>query len=183
MPKNSMQSYRRAGCAALVCAPVLLPACQNSLTDSLLSAEQPGLIDPSNVNSAAGADAVRLGALINLRNITSAWTMGGLVGDEGDITVSASITGFVDQRRGSNPFAISAFTSVLRTDAAVRTSANQAIGLLTKWAPTPAANIAEMYLARGMAELQIGLDFCNGIPLDDGNASPPVYSQPLSNVQ
>src|SRR3954469_711050 len=164
MPKNSMQSYRRAGCAALVCAPVLLPACQNSLTDSLLSAEQPGLIDPSNVNSAAGADAVRLGTLIGLRNITSAWTMGGLVGDEWDITVSSSITGFVDQRRGSNPFAISAFTSVLRTLASIRTSANQAIPLLNKWTPSPTSNIAEMYFARGIAELQIGTDFCNGVP-------------------
>jgi hypothetical protein len=45
------------------------------------------------------------------------------------------------------------------------------------------ANIAEMYFARGMGELQIGSDFCNGIPLDDGNASPPVYSQPLSVAQ
>src|SRR3954468_11738092 len=148
--------HRRAIWVLIAFTPAFVAGCQNNVTDSLLSAEQPGLIDPSNVNSAAGADAVRLGALINLRNITSAWTMVGLVGDEWDITVSASITVFVDQRRGSNPFAISAFTSVLRTDASVRTSANQAIGLLTKWAPTPAANIAEMYLARGMAELQIG---------------------------
>jgi hypothetical protein len=40
-----------------------------------------------------------------------------------------------------------------------------------------------MYFARGYAELQIATDFCNGIPLDDGNASPVVYSQPLSNAQ
>ena len=178
-----IQCHRRAVCALLAIAPIVLAGCRNALTDSLLEAEQPGLIDPSNVNSAAGADAVRIGTLINLRGITSNWTMGGLVGDEWDITVSASITGFVDQRRGSNPFAISAFTSALRTNASIRTSANQAIPLLTKWTPTPAANIAEMYFARGMAELQIATDFCNGVPLDDGNASPPVYSQPLTNAQ
>jgi len=177
------QCLRWAVCASIALVPLGLTSCQNNLTDSLLSAEQPGLIDPSNVNSAAGADAVRLGTLINLRGITGSWTMGGLVGDEWDITVSASITGFVDQRRGSNPFAISAFTSALRNVASIRTSANQAIPLLTKWTPTPAANIAEMYFARGMAELQIGMDFCNGIPLDDGNASPPVYTQPLTNAQ
>ncbi len=34
-----------------------------------------------------------------------------------------------------------------------------------------------------MGELQIATDFCNGIPLDDGNLSPPVYTQPLSNSQ
>ena len=181
---RSISSHRRRAVYALLAlAPALLAGCQNSITDSLLSAEQTGLIDPSNVNSAAGADAVRLGTLINLRNITNAWTQSGLVGDEWDITVSASITGFVDQRRGSNPFAISAFTSTLRTLASVRTSANQAIPLLTKWTPSPVANIAEMYFARGMAELEIASDFCNGIPLDDGNANPVVWSAPLSSQQ
>jgi hypothetical protein len=178
-----IHSNRRAVCLLLALAPVTISGCQNSLTDSLLEAEQPSLIDPSNVNSAAGADAIRLGTLINLRGITTAWTQGGLVGDEYTITVSASITGFVDQRRGSNPFAISAFTGTLRALASVRTSANQAVPLLTKWNPAVAANIAEMYFARGMAELQIGRDFCDGVPLDDGNASPPVYGPALTGVQ
>jgi hypothetical protein len=175
--------FRRAVWTLLGIAPVVFAGCQNSVTDSLLSADQPGIIDPSNVNSSAGADAIRLGTLITLRGITTAWTLGGLVGDEWDITGAASITGFVDQRRGSNPFAISAFTSVLRAVASVRTSANQAIPLLNKWSPTPLANIAEMYFARGYAELQTAADFCNGIPLDDGNASPPVYTMPLTNAQ
>jgi hypothetical protein len=124
-----------------------------------------------------------VGALLNLRQITSDWTLAGLVGDEWDITVSASVTGFIDQRRGSNPFAIGGFTTTLRALATIRTSANQAIPLLKKWAPAGAANIAEMYFARGMGELQIASDFCNGIPLDDGNASPPVYTQPLTDAQ
>lgn len=166
-----------------IAATTVLAGCQNGVTDRLLSAEQPGIIDPSNVNSAAGADAIRLGTLINLRGITAAWTLGGLVGDEWDISGAASITGFVDQRRGSNPFAVSAFTTVLRAVTSVRTSANQAIPLLTKWTPAPQANLAEMYFARGIAELQIATDFCNGIPLDDGNTSPPVYTQPLSGMQ
>jgi len=63
-------------------SPLLLSSCQNSLTDNLLEAEQPTLIDPSNVDSPAGADAIRLGTLINFRNITNVWTFGGLVGDE-----------------------------------------------------------------------------------------------------
>jgi len=170
--------------AALVAiSPLLLSSCQNSLTDNLLEAEQPTLIDPSNVDSPAGADAIRLGTLINFRNITNVWTFGGLVGDEFDFTSPAGITLFVDQRRGTNPFAISAFTSQLRTLATIRTSVNQAVPLLVKWAPTPVANIAELYFARGMAELQIATDFCNGIPLDDGNASPTVWTQPLTNAQ
>ena len=178
-----IHAHRGAVWTLLALGPALLAGCQTSITDSLLEADQPGLIDPSNVNSAAGADAVRLGTLINLRGITTAWTQSGLVGDEYTITVSASITGFVDQRRGSNPFAISAFTTTLRALASVRTSANQAIPLLTKWAPTSQSNIAEMYFARGIGELEIASNFCSGIPLDDGNASPPVYTQPLSQQQ
>ncbi|HTE46676.1 MAG TPA: hypothetical protein VK636_15595 [Gemmatimonadaceae bacterium] len=161
----------------------LLAACQNGVTDNLLDADHPTIIDPNNVNSAAGADAIRVGALLNLRQITSDWTLAGLVSDEWDITVSASVTGFIDQRRGSNPFAIGGFTTTLRALATIRTSANLAIPLLKKWEPTPVANIAEMYFARGMGELQIAADFCNGIPLDDGNASPPAYTQPLTNAQ
>jgi hypothetical protein len=115
--------------------------------------------------------------------VASEWTTAGLVGDEWDFTAATGVTIFIDQRRGSSPFAISGFTTVLRALASVRTSANQAIPLLTTWTPTPQANIAEMYFARGMGELQIAADFCNGIPLDDGNTSPISYSQPLSGAQ
>jgi hypothetical protein len=174
---------RTVGTLVVASALCLLVACQNSVTDNLLDADHPTIIDPGNVNSASGADAVRVGALLNLRQITSDWTLAGLVSDEWDITVSASVTGFIDQRRGSNPFAIGGFTTTLRALAAIRTSANQAIPLLKRWAPTSSANIAEMYFARGMGELQTATDFCNGIPLDDGNASPPVYTQPLTNAQ
>jgi hypothetical protein len=169
--------------AGAVTSITIFAGCQNGLTENLLDADHPTIIDPGNVNSAAGAEAIRVGTLLNLRNITSDWTLAGLVGDEWDITVSASVTGFIDQRRGSNPFAIGGFTTALRTLATIRTSANQAIPLLERWTPNASANIAEMYFARGMGELQIALDFCNGIPLDDGNASPPVYSQPLTNAQ
>jgi hypothetical protein len=167
----------------VIAAATTIAGCQNSVTDKLLSAEHPGIIDPSNVNSAAGAEAVRIGALINLRSITSEWALAGLVGDEWDFTAATGVTIFIDQRRGSQPFAISGFTTALRALASVRTSANQAIPLLTKWTPAPQANIAEMYFARGMGELQIAADFCNGVPLDDGNASPPVYSAPLTGAQ
>ena len=166
-----------------VVGAVTLDGCQNGLTDKLLAANEPTIIAPSNVNSAAGADAVRLGTLINLRGITTAWTSGGLVADEWNIFGGSGISGFVDERRGSNPFAISYFTTILRALASVRTSANQAIPLLDRWTPQPQANIAEMYFARGYGELQIATDFCNGIPLDDGTKSPPVYSKPLTNAQ
>jgi hypothetical protein len=44
----------------------------------------------------------------------------------------------------------------------VRTAANQAIPLLQQFDSANKALIAEMYFARGFAEMQLALDFCNG---------------------
>src|SRR4051812_3576801 len=55
-------------------------------TDSLLSAPDPDVIDPSSVQSTSGANAVRLGALSRLRQVAggseSTWLFGGLLVDE-----------------------------------------------------------------------------------------------------
>ena len=62
-PRWARGAARRAGLAALLA----LAACS---TDTL-SVEDPDIIDPDDVQSAAGAEAVRLGALGRLNNATS----------------------------------------------------------------------------------------------------------------
>ena len=58
----------------------------NDVKTALLEAPIPTNIDPSAVQSPAGANAVRLGALNRLRNATggneSTWLFGGLLADE-----------------------------------------------------------------------------------------------------
>jgi len=54
-----------------------------------------------------------------------------------------------------------------------------------KYRPTETTKLAELYLARGYAELQLASDFCNGIPLsnaatEDGSIE---YGQPLTVAQ
>ena len=77
----------------------------------------------------------------------------------------------------------SSVTGFLRNIARTRTAANQALKALRQYAPTQTAAIAEMYLARGFAELQLASDFCNGIPLSDATADPIEYGEPLTVQQ
>jgi len=148
---------------------------------SLLEAVDPDIIDPSSVESAAGAIAVRNGALARLRAATaddeSSWLFGGLLVDEWATSSTFIQNDETDQRQTKLDNAT--VQGQLRGLYRVRTSANQAIALLTKYRPTPASDIAEMYFARGFAELQLASDFCNGIPLTDGAGEEIKYGPPL----
>jgi len=170
------------GMAVGVLAVVLAAGGCNSLKDNLLEATDPDIIDPSAVQSPAGATAVRNGALSRLRVATadgeSSWLFGGLLVDE-----YASSSTFVqndetDQR--TIQLNNATVTSTLRLLYRVRTDVNQAIVLLRQWKPKPDADLAEMYFARGFAELQLASDYCNGIPLSDGSGTTPTFGKPLS---
>jgi hypothetical protein len=65
----------------------------------------------------------------------------------------------------------------------VRTSSIQAIKALKEFRPDLTTTIAEMYFARGFAELQLAQDFCNGIPLSDGSEEVVVLGEPLTVAQ
>jgi hypothetical protein len=138
--------------------------------DSILEVEDPDLILPSNVNSLTGARAVANGAIGRFINITAGaegtWLYGGLLTDEWSTSSTFIQNDETDQRKVQllNTQVTSWFRNINR----VRTAANQAIPLLQQYDSTNKALIAEMYFARGFAEMQLALDFCNGIPLSDG---------------
>jgi hypothetical protein len=142
----------------------------------------PDIIDPSSVESAAGAVAVRNGALARLRAATaddeSSWLFGGLLVDEWATSSTFVQNDETDQRQ--TKLDNGTVQGQLRALYRVRTSANQAIKLLTQYRPTPASDIAEMYFARGFAELQLASDFCNGIPLTDGAGDEIKYGPGLT---
>jgi starch-binding outer membrane protein, SusD/RagB family len=172
-------SGRAVATAAFVAA---LSACT---TKDLLEAPNPSIIDPSSVESPAGATAVRNGALARLRTATadgeSSWMFGGLLADEWATSSTFVQNDETDQR--SIQLNNGTVNTELRALYRVRTDANQAIVLLNKWRPAPTfpiSDIAEMYFARGFAELQLASDYCNGIPLTDATAVPLVYGTPLT---
>jgi hypothetical protein len=161
-------------------AAAVIAACDTVKTN-LLEATNPTIIDPGSVQSAAGAVAVRNGALARLRTATadgeSSWLFGGLLVDEWATSSTFVQNDETDQR--SIQLNNATVNSELRALYRVRTDANQAIQLLTKYKPTPTSDIGEMYFARGFAELQLASDFCNGIPLSDGADVPVTLGKPL----
>jgi hypothetical protein len=171
----------RAVAATLALASVAgLGACDTVKTN-LLEATDPSIIDPSSVQSAAGATAVRNGALARLRVATadgeSSWMFGGLLADEWATSSTFVQNQETDQR--STQLNNGTVNTELRALYRVRTDANQAIALLNKYKPTPTADIGEMYFARGFAEFQLASDYCNGIPLSDGAGDQIVFGKPL----
>jgi starch-binding outer membrane protein, SusD/RagB family len=171
----------RAVAATLALASVAAMSACDTVKTNLLEAIDPSIINPSSVQSAAGATAVRNGALARLRTATadgeSSWMFGGLLVDEWATSSTFVQNQETDQR--SIQLNNATVNTELRALYRVRTDANQAIALLNKYKPTPTADIGEMYFARGFAELQLASDYCNGIPLSDGAGDQVVFGNPL----
>lgn len=180
--RNAFRSGGRSIVAAVLLA--LSPAC-SSVTDSLLEVEDPDLIMPNNVNSLPGARAVANGALGRFINITAGgegtWLYGGLLTDEWTTSSTFIQNDETDQRKVQ--LLNTQVTGFYRGINRVRTAANQAIPLLQQFDSTNKQLIAEMYFARGFAEMQLALDFCNGIPLSNGAGDEVVYDQPRTNAE
>ena len=131
-----------------------LAAC-DTVKVNLLEAVNPSIIDPKSVQSAAGATAVRNGALSLLRSATadgeSSWLFGGLLVDEWATSSTFVQNDETDQRQIQLNNA--SVNSTLRALYRVRTSANQAIALLNTYKKLPASDIGEMYFEIGRAHV------------------------------
>lgn len=160
-------------------------ACQTA-NDEFLNVVDPDIILPAEAQSPAAAVAIANGVISTFRTTTGAgestWLFGGLLGDEWS-TSSTFIQNDETDQRQIQEFN-SSITGMLRNLYRVRTRADQAIPLLVALRPDARALIAEMYLARGYAEMQMALDFCNGVPIGNGNADPlPENGVPKSNQE
>lgn len=147
---------------------VVLSAC-SSVTDSLLTAETPGIIAPALTQSAEGALGLANGTLDTFRSITagseSTWLFGGLMADEWSTSSTFPQNDETDQRhvQENNGQVTGMLYRLYRT----RIRAAEAITALNKYVPTNRALIGEMYFAKGFAEMQLAQDFCNGIPVSN----------------
>jgi len=151
--------------AFVAAGAITMAACTS--TQDILQVVDPDLINPADVQSAAGANAVRLGALQRLTSATSGgeyFLLSGLIADEWNNGDSYIDRQQVDQRViiESNSFLLTANRSIFRA----RLSATQAIDLLNQFNPLgPKADVAEMYYARAYLETLLGEDYCNGLVL------------------
>jgi starch-binding outer membrane protein, SusD/RagB family len=151
-------------------------------TETFLGIEDPDIINPSNVQSSAGANAVRLGALARLNSATSGGEslllLGGLFTDEwlnGDSFIGRWE---VDQRTITiqNSFVTDASRLLHRA----RLSGQQAIELLAEFTPSaPGWQPAEMYFVRAYVENIAAEHFCNGLVFSTVINAEEVYGSPI----
>lgn len=143
-----------------------LGAC-SGVTDSLLKADIPDIIPGEKLTNAEGALGLANGALDTFRSITagseSTWLFGGLLGDEWSTSSTFPQNDETDQRHilENNSQVTGMLYRLYRT----RIRAGEAITSLNKYTPTSRPVIAQMYFAKGFAEMQLAQDFCNGIPV------------------
>jgi hypothetical protein len=163
---------------APLAAAVALSACTAT---ELLEVTDPDLINPSDVSSAAGADAVRLGALARFNAATSGdeslLLLGGLFSDEWNNGDSFIARQEIDQRviTRENSFV----TAADRVWHRARISSQQALGLLREFAPAaPGWQLAEMYLVQAYLENLAADHFCSGILFSEIVNGAEVYGAP-----
>lgn len=165
----------------LASAIAFLPTACDS--DSFLAIEDPDIINPSNVSSAAGANAVRLGALARLNSASSGGEsfllLGGLFTDEwinGDSFIGRQE---VDQRTITvqNSFVTDASRSLHRA----RLAAQQAVDLLDEFnATAPGWQPAEMYFVQAYIENLAAEHFCNGLVFSTVIDGAEIYGAPIT---
>jgi hypothetical protein len=183
-----MTNFHRNGRALVtvgaLAAAALVPLAACS-TDKLLRATDPDLIGPENINSAAAAQAVRVGAIGRLANATgvlsdNTWLYGGLLADEFTSSSTFNENDQADRRDvlTNNASIVVQYRNLNR----VRTAASQAIAGLEEFDPDATDDIAEMYMIRAYAEMQIAETFCNGTPLSDASVNPPIAGDEMTNA-
>ncbi len=164
--------------AAVACTP-----------NDVLQVTDPDIINPSDVQSAAGANAVRIGAIGRLNSATSGGSssseglvlLSGLFADEGINGDSFIARQEVDQRviTISNTF----LTDVDRMLQRARLAAEQAVQLLEKFNPTaPGADVGEMYFVQAYVENAIGEHYCNGLVFSDVVDGAEKYGSPITTT-
>jgi hypothetical protein len=179
--RNSVARWARSSAVVVTAAALSIAACNKA--DDFLDITDPDVINPGNVASAAGADAVRLGALARLNTATtggeSLFLLGGLFADEynnGDSFIDRQV---VDQRTVTitDSFLETANRALHRT----RLSAIQAIGLENQYNPDgPPSNVAEMYFVEAYVENMMAEHYCNGLIFSSVVNGAEVYGSPIT---
>jgi len=176
--------------AAMMTVAVTLAACNR---DKILRVTDPDIINPSDVASAEAAEALRIGALSRVSDVT-----GGLQGNgslnEGIFHFSGVVadewrsTDTFVQRDEADSRSITTSNSAMTLEARglhrARVAAIQAIPLIQKFEPAKVSDVGQMYWIRGWAEMSIAENFCNGMPISSVDASNTItFGAPETNVQ
>lgn len=175
---------RAAGAAAVAALAAGVLSFTGCSTADMLAVHDPDIINPSDVQSPAGADAVRVGALARLNGATSGgesmFLLGGLLADEWNNGDSYIDRQQIDQRvtTPQDGFLTTADRNLHRA----RLSGEQAVQLLDKYAPdAPGWQVAEMYFVQAYTENLAAENFCNGLVFSTVVDGREEYGKPMTN--
>jgi hypothetical protein len=187
-----MNLRARWSVASIALAAVLLPAGACNVRENLLSPQQPGTILPGDIGGAgaAGAEALRVGALGRLQQITP----GGGNGNQseaamlGDVLTDVWKSGDTfSQHNETDQRVVQTNNSVLATAYSTmqqaRGSYRDAINSLKQWVPEKPAEQAELFWAMGYTEMLMAELFCNGIPMSETVNGSYQYTNPLTDQE
>jgi hypothetical protein len=151
-----------------------------------LEVEDPDIVNPADVQSPAGANAVRLGALARLNAATSGdeslFLLGGLFADEwvnGDSFIARQE---IDQRviTFQNTFLLSADRVLYRT----RLSGEQAVDLLERFsASSPAWQRGEMFFVQAYVENLLAENYCSGLAFSTVKDGVETFGQQITTTE
>jgi starch-binding outer membrane protein, SusD/RagB family len=161
--------------------------------DDFLTITDPDIINPDDVQSAAGANAVRLGAISRFKMATSGapptgadtsglFLLGGLFADEwinGDSFIARQE---IDQRviTPENTF----LTATNRMLHRARFNAELAVELLAEWVPNaPAWQVGEMHFIQAYVANISAEHYCDGLVFSDVVDGREVYGTPITVIQ
>ncbi len=190
-------ALRRGGMRLLfgALAALTLAGCESPT--EVLEVQDPDIINPSDVQSAAGSNAVRLGALARLTAATSGlagtatntgnvgteslFLLGGLLADEwnnGDTFIDRHQ---VDQRNVALPAHNTFLTTANRALHRARLAAEQAIDLLAQHSPSaPGWQVAEMHFVQAYVVNLMAEHYCNGLAFSTVENGIEQYGTPMT---
>jgi hypothetical protein len=154
---------------------ILATACGN-----LTKVDAPDVVQPGSVANPTGAQALRIGAISRFYlTVTSLANSTGLVSDE-------LIAGYFNSNEDKR--LLSTQPTTLTTLGAAgwiygsqaRLNSLQAVAALRQYAPTPAANIGELFSVVAYTELFFGEDVCSPVPLGSTVAGQFTFGVPIA---
>jgi hypothetical protein len=157
-----------------ICALLLTAGC-----DALTSVDASDVVQPSALSNASGAQALRLGAIARLyytQNMLA--RSGGLLSDE---FIAGDFNTTEDKRLlSTQPGSLSTLGGAVWINGnQARIDAGLAIDALRQFAPTPAANIGELYSVVAYTELFFGEALCAPLPLGATAPGTLTYGVPI----
>jgi len=183
MAKQYMRSARPWRVAAAMLATGFLGACS---VDTLLDVTDPDVLNVGDFNSAAGANPLRFGVIGDF-GVAFSGTQDGFVVMTGNMADEIYSVDTFDDRllpnaRRTNEN-LPALDGTYRNLHRARSGASRTIGILEEFAPTPAANIGEVYALRGFTEVFFAEMYCSGVPFSEEDGVTNTFGQPQTSAQ